>query len=231
MRIDVVSLLPNLFSSYLSDALPKWAADEGRAEFHLHDLNPWLEPEVDQKRRGPRGRVIPATGVIECVRQVERSSEQPSHLVLLSPTGRMLDQAIVRELADCPRLILLCGRRGGFDDRLGDALHPDEISVGNYVLSGGEPAAMVLIDAVLRLVPGVLPTGALKRGRPQTFEAELRSQIASMIRQYGLSGARRMCPFSISKGTLLKIAKEFDVVLPKGRRPKSAPAPEAAEEK
>jgi tRNA (guanine37-N1)-methyltransferase len=81
---------------------------------------------------------------------------QPGRLVLLSPKGRKLDQRIVEELAAQPRLLLLCGRYEGFDERVFDILQPDEISIGDYILSGGEVGAMTIIDACIRLVPGVL---------------------------------------------------------------------------
>jgi tRNA (guanine37-N1)-methyltransferase len=94
--------------------------------------------------------------VVECVEAVQPQGETPGRVVLLSPQGRRLNQKVVEELAAQRRLLLLCGRYEGFDQRVIDLLHPDEISVGDYVLNGGEVAAMVVIDAVVRLVPGVL---------------------------------------------------------------------------
>src|SRR4029079_19444109 len=87
---------------------------------------------------------------------VQKMSEVPGHVVMLTPQGRRLSQRVVEELAGHKRLILLCGRYEGFDERVFDILKPDEISIGDYVLNGGEVAAMVLIDAVIRLVPGFL---------------------------------------------------------------------------
>jgi len=93
--------------------------------------------------------------LVECVEAVQAIAE-PGHLVMLTPTGRKLTQPIVEELAGHKRLLLLCGRYEGFDDRVRQLLKPDEISIGDYILGGGEVAAMALIDAVVRLVPGVL---------------------------------------------------------------------------
>lgn len=93
--------------------------------------------------------------VVECVEAVQQQSAA-GHLVMLTPGGRRLDQAIVEQLATHKRLVLVCGRYEGFDERVKAILTPDEISIGDYVLSGGEVAAMVIVDAVSRLVPGVL---------------------------------------------------------------------------
>jgi tRNA (guanine37-N1)-methyltransferase len=94
--------------------------------------------------------------VVESVEAVRGQGAEPGHLVLLTPVGRQLNQRIVEELADQKRLILVCGRYEGVDQRAIDLLQPDEISIGDYILGGGEVAAMVLVDAVVRLVPGVL---------------------------------------------------------------------------
>jgi tRNA (guanine37-N1)-methyltransferase len=93
--------------------------------------------------------------VVDCVESVQNLAK-PGHLIMLSPTGRKLTQQVVEELAAHLRLLLLCGRYEGFDDRVRQLLKPDEISIGDYILGGGEVPAMVLVDAVIRLVPGVL---------------------------------------------------------------------------
>jgi tRNA (guanine37-N1)-methyltransferase len=100
--------------------------------------------------------VIRVEPTVECVEDVQQRAEKPGRLVLLTPQGRRLTQSIVEELAGCERMLLLCGRYEGFDERIKEILKPDEISIGDYVLNGGEVAAMVLIDSVIRLVPGVL---------------------------------------------------------------------------
>jgi tRNA (guanine37-N1)-methyltransferase len=100
--------------------------------------------------------VLMAPAVVAATEAVRASTLLPGRLVMLSPQGRRLDQQHVGELVREPRLILLCGRYEGFDERIIDVLQPELISVGDYILSGGEVAAMVLIDAVVRLIPGVL---------------------------------------------------------------------------
>jgi tRNA (guanine37-N1)-methyltransferase len=123
----------------------------------------------DRPFGGGPGMVLQAPPVVECVEGVQRLTESgqpvaPGHLVVLSPRGRTLNQQIVEELAGKQRLLLLCGRYEGFDERVFEILQPDEISIGDYVLNGGEVAAMVLIDAVIRLVPGVLGDDASSQG-------------------------------------------------------------------
>ena len=110
--------------------------------------------------------------VVSCVEAVQQQADAPGHLVMLTPGGRRLDQAGVEELACKPRIVLVCGRYEGFDDRVRETLKPDEISIGDYVLSGGEVAAMVIVDAVARLLPGVL--GDEESARQDSFSGASR---------------------------------------------------------
>jgi tRNA (guanine37-N1)-methyltransferase len=126
----------------------------------LHDIRAWSRDKHnkvdDRPFGGGPGMVLKVEPVVECVETVQSQGEAPGHLVLLSPQGRKLTQPVVKELAERDRLVLLCGRYEGFDQRVIDILQPDEISIGDYILNGGEVAAMAVIDAVVRLVPGVL---------------------------------------------------------------------------
>src|SRR4029079_12735290 len=103
---------------------------------------------------------------------VQKMSEVPGHVVMLTPQGRRLSQRVVEELAGHKRLILLCGRYEGFDERVKDILKPDEISIGDFVLNGGEVAAVVMLDATIRLVPGVL--GDEQSSQQDSFSGEKR---------------------------------------------------------
>ena len=161
MRIDVLTLFPEIFHSYLGQSVLKKAIERGLVEIHLHNIRDWSHDKKhhkvdDRPFGGGPGMVLMAPPVVECVEAVQAMADQPGHLVMLTPQGRKLDQAVVEELARHPRLLLLCGRYEGFDERIRLILKPDEISIGDYVLNGGEVAAMVVIDAVIRLVPGVL---------------------------------------------------------------------------
>lgn len=161
MRIDVLTLFPEMFPGYLGQSLLKRALDAGLVDIRLHDIRDWARgkhQQVDDRPfGGGPGMVLRPEPVVECVEAVlSEGNEAPGHLVYLTPQGRKLNQTVAEELADHRRLVLLCGRYEGLDQRAIDILRPDEISIGDYILGGGEVAAMVVIDAVVRLVPGVL---------------------------------------------------------------------------
>ena len=158
-RIDVLSLFPPLFDGFLSQSIWSRAIEKGLVQIERFDIRSWAEgkhKQVDDRPfGGGPGMVLMAPAVVAATEAV-RASAEAGRLVMLSPQGRRLDQTYVGELAGEPRLILLCGRYEGFDERIIEILQPELISVGDYILSGGEVAAMVLIDAVVRLIPGVL---------------------------------------------------------------------------
>lgn len=160
MRFDVLTLFPEIFSGYQTQSLLKLAIDNGLVEIHLHNIRDWARGkhrEVDDRPfGGGPGMVLKPEPVVECTEAVRPLGDDPGKLILLTPGGRKLDQRVVEELAVEQRLILLCGRYEGFDQRVIDLLEPEEISVGDFVLNGGEVAAMTVIDTVIRLVPGVL---------------------------------------------------------------------------
>jgi tRNA (guanine37-N1)-methyltransferase len=160
MQFHVVTLFPEIFSGYLGQSLLHKAIEKQLVSVQLHNLRDWAHDKHrtvdDRPFGGGPGMVLKVDIVVACVEQVQTLAREPAHLILFTPQGRRLDQNIVEELAEKQRHILLCGRYEGFDQRVVDILQPDEISVGDFVLNGGEVAAMVLIDALVRLVPGVL---------------------------------------------------------------------------
>lgn len=176
MRFDCLTLFPGMFSGYLSQSLLKLAIQRGLVQVELHDLRRWSrDPHQkvdDRPYGGGPGMVLKVDTVVECVEAVQARGPVPGRLLMLTPQGRRLTQPIVEELAREPRLLLLCGRYEGFDQRVHDILEPDEVSIGDYVLNGGEVAAMVVIDAVARLVPGVL--GDEHSARHDSFSGEHR---------------------------------------------------------
>lgn len=160
MRFDVITLFPEIFSGYLAESLLSKAIDQGLVEVHLHDLRNWSKNKHhkidDRPYGGGPGMLIQVEPVVECVESVRTLCENPGELILLSPQGRRLNQALATELSTISRLLLLCGRYEGFDQRVIDLLTPREISLGDFILNGGEVAAMAIIDATIRLVPNVL---------------------------------------------------------------------------
>lgn len=160
MLFDVLTLFPEMFPGYLGQSLLNKAIERGLVDVRLHDIRQWSKSKHqkvdDRPYGGGPGMVLCVEPVVECVEAVRRQQGSPGRTVLLTPQGRRLTQEVVEELARHERLILVCGRYEGFDHRIVDILQPDEISIGDYVLNGGEVAAMVVIDAVVRLIPGVL---------------------------------------------------------------------------
>lgn len=160
MRFDVLTLFPEMFSGYLGQSLLARAQQRGLIEVHLHDIRQWSPDKHrkvdDRPYGGGPGMVLRVDCVVPSVEAVQAMAEPPGQVILLTPQGRRLDQAVVEELARHRRLLLVCGRYEGFDERIRQILAPDEISLGDFVLNGGEVAAMAVIDAVIRLVPGVL---------------------------------------------------------------------------
>ena len=159
MRIDILTLFPEMFTSFLDGSLLGAARAAGLIDIRVTDIRDFAEGvhrQVDDRPfGGGPGMLLMPGPVVDCVEGVQRQAGA-GHLVMLTPGGRRLDQSIVEELSRKERIVLLCGRYEGFDERIKEILSPDEISIGDYVLSGGEVAAMVIVDAVSRLLPGVL---------------------------------------------------------------------------
>lgn len=160
MRFDILTLFPEIFESYLGQSLLKKAIDASLVEVHRWNIRDWatgVHKSVDDKPfGGGPGMLISCEPTFDCVEAVQKAVPQPGKLIMLSPQGRKLDQQLVAELAEEPRLLLLCGRYEGFDERIREGLQPLEISAGDFICNGGEVPAMLIIDTVIRLLPGVL---------------------------------------------------------------------------
>lgn len=160
MRFDVLTLFPEIFAGYLEQSLLKKAIEKSLVNVHLWNFRDWATDKHksvdDTPYGGGPGMLIMCPPVYDAVEHVQAQGAAPGRLVMLTPQGRRLDQNLVRELADHERLLLLCGRYEGFDDRIVQGLQPLEISIGDFVCNGGEVPAMLVIDSVIRLVPGVL---------------------------------------------------------------------------
>lgn len=163
MRIDVVTLFPEMFRGFLEGSLLGAAQAAGLVDIRLRNIRDFatgVHRQVDDRPYGGGpGMLLMPGPVVECVESVlgdDASGAAAAPVVMLTPAGRPLTQQLVEDLAGRERLVLLCGRYEGFDQRVADILKPEAISIGDYVLSGGEVAAMVVIEAVTRLIPGVL---------------------------------------------------------------------------
>jgi tRNA (guanine37-N1)-methyltransferase len=160
MRIDILTLFPEMFTGVLEYSIVKRAREAGVVAVNLVNFRDWAQDKHhtvdDSPFGGGPGMVIKPEPVFDTVAAVRATQKPVGPLVYLSPKGERFTQALARELASLPCLTLLCGRYEGLDQRVVDHLVDREISVGDYVLSGGEPAAIVLLDAVVRLLPGAL---------------------------------------------------------------------------
>ncbi len=165
MEFDVFTLLPEVFSPYLESSILQRARQRGLIQVRVHNIRDWATDKHhvtdDEPYGGGGGMVMKVEPVFAAVESV-LGPAPACPVILLTPQGRLFTQKVAAELATHPRLALLCGRYEGVDERIREHLATDEISIGDYVLTGGELPALVLIDAVTRLLPGVLgdPDGA-----------------------------------------------------------------------
>jgi tRNA (guanine37-N1)-methyltransferase len=160
MRFDVLTLFPEMFTGYLTQSVLKLAIERGIVAIHLWNIRDWAagkHKKVDDRPfGGGPGMVLMCEPVVAAVEAVQKMEANSGHLVMLTPQGKRLTQPLVESLARQPRLVLLCGRYEGFDERIRQTLRPHEVSIGDFVCNGGEVPAMVVIDTVIRYVPGVL---------------------------------------------------------------------------
>ena len=162
MRFDVITIFPEIFNGVFDFGIVRRAVEAGLIEIHVHDLRDYTSDkhrQVDDRPfGGGAGMVMKPEPLF---RAVEAAANQSSDAIvmLLSPQGRLFDQGLAEEYSGKPGIILICGRYEGVDERVAEHLVNDEISIGDYVLSGGEIPAMVVVDAITRLIPGALGCG------------------------------------------------------------------------
>ncbi len=172
MRIDIITLFPEICRAPLNESMMKRAQENGALELHVHNLRDWTSDKHhvvdDAPFGGGQGMVMkpePIFAAVEELRGEKRktsntehrtSNAEQSRVILMSPTGRRFDQRIAEQLSQESRLIIVCGHYEGVDHRVVEHLIDEEISIGDYVLTNGAIAAVVLVDAVVRLIPGVL---------------------------------------------------------------------------
>lgn len=161
MRIDIMTIFPQMFDSLFNYSIVGRARERGLLDVRLHDIRTYTHDKHhivdDYPFGGGPGMVLKSEPIFEAVEAVTKESGVAiSPTILLSPQGRLFNQKIAQELAGYEHFILICGRYEGVDERVADHLASDEISVGDYVLSGGEVASMVVVDCVVRLLPGAV---------------------------------------------------------------------------
>ncbi len=158
MRIDILTIFPEMFAGPFDASIIKRARERGLVEVHAHNIREYATDKHqltdDAPYGGGGGMVMKPEPIFAAVEAIRGEDDCP--VILLTPQGRVFTQAMAQELADLPRFMLVCGRYEGVDERVREHLATDELSIGDYVLSGGEPAALVVVDAVVRLLPGAL---------------------------------------------------------------------------
>ncbi|MBU1998765.1 MAG: tRNA (guanosine(37)-N1)-methyltransferase TrmD [Candidatus Omnitrophota bacterium] len=163
MRIDIITIFPKMFEPVLNESIIKRAQVKGKVKIFIHDLRDYTldkHKKVDDRPfGGGSGMVLcsePIFRAVDKIRAKNQESRVKSKVVLLCPQGRKLDQKIAKKLAKQKNLVLICGHYEGIDERVREVLVDEEVSIGDYVLTGGELPAMVLVDCLVRLIPGVL---------------------------------------------------------------------------
>jgi tRNA (guanine37-N1)-methyltransferase len=161
MRIDVLTLFPEMFSGVLTQSILKKAADSGAAQYNVINFREYADNKHqtvdDYPYGGGAGMVLKPQPIFDAVSRLSKGSEDTSpRIILLCPQGERYNQEKAEELAKEQHLIFICGHYEGYDERIREHLITDEISIGDYVLTGGELGSMVIIDSVVRLLPGVL---------------------------------------------------------------------------
>ncbi len=158
MKIDIVSIFPGMFETPFSDSIIKRAREKGLVEINMHDIR---DHATNRHRKvddtpygGGAGMVMMAEPLVKAVEAIER--DKKSLRILMTPQGEPFSQGTARDLVELDQLVLICGRYEGIDERAREIIADREISIGDYVLSGGEIPAMAVVDAVIRLIPGVL---------------------------------------------------------------------------
>jgi len=173
MRIDIVTIFPEMFCGIFDCGIVEKARQQGIVDIQVHDLRKYTQDRHrmvdDRPFGGGEGMVLKPEPIFEAVTAV-RQPDCQSYVVLLSPQGTVFRQPVARRLAGFGQLILICGRYEGVDQRVGDYLADEEISVGDFILTGGELAAMLIADAVTRLVPGSL--GCETSAEKESFETD-----------------------------------------------------------
>jgi len=235
MRFDIFTLLPDVFPPYLNASILQKASQNGLLEVLVHDIRAWTTDKHhvtdDTPYGGGGGMVMKPEPVFAAVEDV-LGTPPTCPVILMTPQGRVFNQKIAMELAKLPQVALLCGRYEGIDERVREHLVTDEISIGDFVLTGGELPALIVLDAVARFIPGVLgdPTGALDDshasglleyphytrppefrgwGIPQVLLSGHHAEIEKWRRQQSLLRTRQRRPDMLARLELSKADRKF----------------------
>lgn len=173
MKIDILTLFPDMFKGPFDYSIVKKAIEKGVIEINIHDLRKWTKDKHkkvdDRPYGGGAGMVLMIEPIYSALKDIKTKR---SHTILLTPQGRVFNQKIARSLTKKKHIILLCGHYEGFDERIREHLIDEELSIGNFILTGGELPAMLIVDAVTRLIPGSIDPESLKN---ESFNEDLKT--------------------------------------------------------
>ena len=204
MRFDVITIFPQMFMPVVNESILKRAQANGKFSVHLHDLREYTKDKHkkvdDRPFGGGPGMVMTPQPFFDAVKKIR--GKRKAKVILMSPAGERLTNRLAKKLAQCPNLIILCGHYEGVDERVRQKIVDKEISIGDYVLTGGELPAMVLIDCVARHIPGVL--GKESSLKDESFEGDL-LEYPHYTRPANFRGAR--VPDVLLSGNHLAIEK------------------------
>jgi tRNA (guanine37-N1)-methyltransferase len=177
LRVDILTLFPQMFAGPFDESILKRARQRGLVEINIHDIRAWTTDKHhtadDTPYGGGAGMVMKAPPIVEAVEAILGDDLSSAHIAITSAAGRQFSQPIANELASCKRLVLICGHYEGIDERVSTLLDADELSIGDYVLTGGELPAMVIVDTIARLIPGVIDAGSIVEESHATLDRQL----------------------------------------------------------
>lgn len=223
MTFHIITIFPKIFESYFSESIIKRAQERKLVKINIHNLrdytNDWHKTVDDSPYGGGFGMVLKAEPIYAAVRQVKseklkvKSKTQNSKVILLSAKGKKFDQKMARKFSKLDEMILICGRYEGVDERVAKYVADEEVSIGDYILTGGELPAMIIVDAITRLIPGVIAEGSLEEESFSFRKSGTKNKLKIKNRAYRQAGLKT-CPEFIEE---LKINKEY----PQYTRPES----------
>ncbi len=186
MKFDILTVFPEMFGGPLDTSMIKKAKDKGLVKIKIHNLRKWTKDAHktvdDRPYGGGKGMIFMVEPIFEALKYFSpKDKTKKSKVILLSPQGKVFNQKKAQKLAKLDRLILLAGHYEGFDERIREHLIDEEISIGDYILTGGELPAMVIVDSVVRLLPGVLEPEAVEH---ESFSPSIKDPASSILLDY-----------------------------------------------
>lgn len=183
MKIDILTLFPEMFKGPFDESIVKRAQEKGLVEIKIHNLRKWAKDKHktvdDRPFGGGAGMVLMVEPIYKAIKDIRKKN---SKVILLTPQGKVFNQKLARKFAKEKHLIFICGHYEGVDERIREYLVNEEISIGDYVLTGGELPAMVVVDTIIRLVPGVLEKpDAIKN---ESFQSSIINHQSSILLEY-----------------------------------------------